>query len=209
MPLIAGYKDYKIPGELPEEEPAEGDDGHGVGPLDEDTGFLEEIDEPEPEESEDIQGELDEVNEEFKRVFREIGDGVQYQNLYYMVPLKTRLAPEVEAAIRLRSYQCRAGRWQWDTQLGLSESVHWGPQGEVVVPDQSTELSPGPTRRVRDKSTLMAMSPLTVLEQEIEELATQYDVDERYDEDAVLEIFELLERTRLKESKSAIRKSQS
>ena len=51
------------------------------------------------------------------------------------------------------------------------------------------------------------MSSLTPLESEIEELADQYDMDGRYDEDAVLSVYELLERTRQNESKAMNRQS--
>ena len=53
----------------------------------------------------------------------------------------------------------------------------------------------------------MAMRPLTSLEQEIEELATTYDLDEQYDEEAVLRVYEMLERTRQQGSKAVGRKS--
>ena len=51
------------------------------------------------------------------------------------------------------------------------------------------------------------MRPLSFLEQEIEELGRTYDVDEQYDEDAVLRIYEMLERTRLQGTRAIVRKS--
>ncbi|CAE7481190.1 RE1 [Symbiodinium sp. CCMP2592] len=107
MPRLAGYRDYKIP----EEEMFEGDDdGGGVGsiPVEEEPDFLRELDEPQPEVSRDDQREMDQSNEEFQKLFKEIGDTLEYQTLHYMVPLKSRRAPEVEAAIRFLYMQVRA-----------------------------------------------------------------------------------------------------
>ena len=70
--------------------------------------FLSEIDEHQPEVSREDKQEMEAANEEFKKIYREIGDGIQYQNLHYMIPLKTRMAPEVEAAIRLMFVQLRS-----------------------------------------------------------------------------------------------------
>eukprot|EP00439_Symbiodinium_sp_Y106_P007114 s13665_g1.t1 len=147
MPRLRGYRDYKTP----EEEGEDEDDGPGVGPvpLEEEPDFLEERDEDQPEVSRDDREEMNKANEDFKKLFREIGDTLEYQNLHYMIPLKTRKAPEVEAAIRLLYVQLRS-------------------EG----------------RRLKEKTKLMAMRPLSFLEQEIEELARTYDVDEQYDEDA-------------------------
>ncbi|CAE7684535.1 TY5A, partial [Symbiodinium sp. KB8] len=384
MPMIEGYKDHKIPEDTLEEEP--GDDGGGVGPVPSFSDVLDEVEEPDPEMSEGDKRELEESNEEFRRIFKEIGDDIQYQNLYYVIPLKTRLAPEVEAAIRLLYVQLRAEglpvqrvhsdrarelrgqnirRWllerdiypttgeaqvpqtngraeqavtikakvfgqggkfdlnnKWDTgcfvgpstevrggyvvrdvngrylttmhmkkdvvnveeivgpieveavlplpstrlrrkvtviddgdgvppptrdseqgSTSLGPTAHGevvvpeedivppptrdselgstslGPLGEVVVPDMSASSGSGsqehegvskvPGRRLREKSRLMAMRSLTDLEQEIEDLAVGYDLDERYDEEAVLRIFEMLEQTRPTESRAAVRKSMS
>eukprot|EP00439_Symbiodinium_sp_Y106_P022110 s12184_g2.t1 len=49
----------------------------------------------------------------------------------------------------------------------------------------------------------------TPLEQEIEDLAIEYDVDEKYDEEAVLRLYGMLERTRLQGSKAVKRKSET
>ena len=115
MPLISGYKDYQIPEELleqdlkgEEEATVESlDDGGGIGESPEEDLF-EEGHEPEPEVSDQVKGELDGENDEYKKLFKEIRDTVQYQNLHYMIPLKTRTAPEVEAAIRLLYVQLRS-----------------------------------------------------------------------------------------------------
>ena len=103
-----------------------------------------------------------------------------------------------------------------DSEPGSSQP---GPHGEVVVPNLSTRDSGGgregsvpassPDLRLREKTRLKAMTPLTVLEQQIEELAVEYDTDERYDEPAVLPIYSLLERTRLQGSKAVNRRSQT
>ena len=103
-----------------------------------------------------------------------------------------------------------------DSEPGSSQP---GPHGEVVVPNLSTRDSGGgregsvpassPDLRLREKTRLKAMTPLTVLEQQIEELAVEYDTDERYDEPAVLQIYSLLERTRLQGSKAVNRRSQT
>ena len=106
MPKLKGYRDYKIPGEEVDEE----DDGRGVGhvPVEEELDFLVEREEKEPEVSRDDREEMDKANEDFKGLFREIGDTLEYQNLHYMIPLKSRQAAEVEAAIRLLYVQIRA-----------------------------------------------------------------------------------------------------
>ena len=105
MPRLIGFRDYKIPGE--EEEV---DDGHGVGhiPVEEEPDFLVEREEDQPEFSREDREEMGKANEDFKKLFKEIGDTIEYQNLHYMIPLKSRKAAEVEAAIRLLYVQIRA-----------------------------------------------------------------------------------------------------
>ncbi|CAE7198854.1 RE1 [Symbiodinium sp. CCMP2592] len=291
MPKLQGFRDYKIP----EDEDGEGDDGGGVGeiPAEEEPDFLVEGDEEQPDVSREDREEMDKANSDFARLFREIGDTLEYQNLHYMIPLKSRKAPEVEAAIRLLYVQIRSeglpvqrvhsdrarelrgrGIRQW-----LLERDVYPTTGEAQVPQSNgkaeqvvkalkqraktllqtsslprscwplamghaawaqreaalgrgTQTVPfgapvtikakvfgvggkfglnskwdngqfvGPEtelkgRRIREKSRLMAMRPLTLLEQEIEQMAVNYDVDEQYDEEAVLRIYEMLERTRL------------
>ena len=77
MPKLKGYRDYKIPGEEVDEE----DDGRGVGhvPVEEELDFLVEREEKEPEVSRDDREEMDKANEDFKGLFREIGDTLEYQ----------------------------------------------------------------------------------------------------------------------------------
>ncbi|CAE7497148.1 RE1 [Symbiodinium sp. CCMP2592] len=428
MPKLQGFRDYKIP----EDEEGEGDDGCGVGeiPVEEEPDFLVEGDEVQPDVSREDREEMDKANADFAKLFREIGDTLEYQNLHYMIPLKSRKAPKVEAAIRLLYVQIRSeglsvqrvhsdrarelrghGIRQWllerevypttgeaqvpqsngkaeqvvkalkrraktllqtsslprscwplamghaawaqrETALGRGAQIvpfgapvaikakvfgvggkfdlnsKWdngqfvgpatelkggfvvrdcngrylttmhmktnlvdvdkyikpegaeailpaplsrvktkstiaqgddgdmplptrdsesggpplGPEGEVVVPkvgdmplptrdsksggpplgpegevvapepleregSGAYDVSRVPGRRIREKSRLMAMRPLTLLEQEIEQMAVNYDVDEQYDEEAVLRIYEMLERTRLQGSKAVIRKS--
>ncbi|CAE7938539.1 TY1B-JR1 [Symbiodinium necroappetens] len=290
MPMIEGYKDHKIPEDFLEEEP--GDDGGGVGSIPLGSDVLDEVEEPDPEMSENDKRELDESNEEFKRIFKEIGDDIQYQNLYYMIPLKTRLAPEVEAAIRWllerdiypttgeaqvpqtngRAEQAvkvtikakvfgQGGKFdlnnKWDTGcfVGPSTEVRGGyvvrdvngrylttmhmkkdvvNVEEIVGPIEAEAVLPLPSTRLRRKITVvedgdgvppptrdsergstslgpndrgevvvpeedivppptrdseLGSTSLTDLEQEIENLAVGYDLDERYDEEAVLRMF--------------------
>ena len=95
-----------------------------------------------------------------------------------------------------------------------------GPSGAVVVPDHPTRgggggereslvSAPGPSRRLHETTSLRTMTSLTMLEQQVEELAEQYDVDERYDEQAVLQLYSLLERTQLQGSRAVNRRSQT
>ncbi|CAE7845141.1 GIP, partial [Symbiodinium necroappetens] len=85
MPLISGYKDYQLPEELLEQDfrgEGEGateslDDGGGIGEMHEEDP-LEEGHEPESEVSDQVKGELDDENEEYKKLFKEIRDTIQY-----------------------------------------------------------------------------------------------------------------------------------
>ncbi|CAE7216076.1 Cfap91 [Symbiodinium sp. CCMP2592] len=106
MPKIVGFKDYQIPEECGEE----GDGPGGVGdiPLDPDDDFLKEIYEREREVSREEEEGMNRANEEYKKLFADLKDTVEYQNLHFMIPLKTRTAPEVEAAIRLLYVQLRS-----------------------------------------------------------------------------------------------------
>ena len=67
-----------------------------------------EREEDQPEFSKEDREEMEKANEDFKKLFKEIGDTMEYQNLHYMIPLKSRKAAEVEAAIRLLYVQIRA-----------------------------------------------------------------------------------------------------
>eukprot|EP00439_Symbiodinium_sp_Y106_P016236 s9434_g2.t1 len=117
MPVISGYKDYKIPDELPTENP-EPDDPHaeeqdedagGVGsmPLERDDDLFDEVKEAAPERTREDNDEMEVANEEYQKLFKEIKDTLSYQNLHFMVPLKSRVASEVEAAIRFLYIQLR------------------------------------------------------------------------------------------------------
>ncbi|CAE7339218.1 RE1, partial [Symbiodinium pilosum] len=90
MPKLSVYKDVPIPEEpeiLSDAEGPEGDflDEHGPAdlPLD-------------PEDQED----LDKSNKRFQALYKEVGDTMEYQTLHYAVPLKTRLTPEIEDAVK-------------------------------------------------------------------------------------------------------------
>ena len=98
MPKITGYKDLPIP-EEPDLEP------EAMPPEDD---FLEEQGPPDPPLDQEDQAELEKSNEKFQALYKEIGDGMEYQTLHYAVPLKTRLIPEVEAAAKQLYLQIRA-----------------------------------------------------------------------------------------------------
>ncbi|CAE7295400.1 TY5A, partial [Symbiodinium sp. CCMP2592] len=286
MPSTFGFKDYKIPDELPPEEPPGGhDDGvpaepeGGVGhiSLDEEDDLFKEARDELPENTRENQKEMDAANDEYQKLFKEIKDTLTYQNLHFMLPLKTRVASEVEAAIRLLYLQLRAeglpvqrvhsdrarelrgqgirrscwplamGHAAWaqrECALGRSGNVvpfgaavsikakvfgqggkfdlnnKWdsgvfvGPatelRGGYVVRDVNGRylttmhmktnvvdvdelVGPATAEAVLPVPVKRVMKPLTVLEQQIEELAAEYDVDERYDEQAVLDVYTLLE----------------
>ncbi|CAE6911165.1 GIP [Symbiodinium sp. CCMP2592] len=291
MPSTIGFKDYKIPDELPPDEP-EGGVGHI--PLDEDDDLFKEAKDEFPENPRENQKEMEAANDEYQKLFKEIKDTMTYQNLHFMVPLKTRDCQFNEyTVIVLESYVGRVVKalkrrartllqssglprscwplamgyaaWaQREFALGRSGSVvpfgaevsikarvfgqggkfdldnKWdsgqfvGPAtelrggyvvrdkngrylttmhmktnvvdvDELVGPVTAEAVLPMPVKRMRTK----AMRPLTALEQQIVELAAEYDVDERYDEQAVLNVYALLERTRLQGSKAVIRRSQT
>ena len=112
MPNIIGAKDYAIPGERPPDDDRHGkdDDGGGVGeiPLEGEQDYLDELGDKEPEFTGEEEKEMESANEEYQRLFKDIVDALEYKNVYFMIPLKTRTAPEVEAAIRLMYVQLRA-----------------------------------------------------------------------------------------------------
>ena len=98
MPKLSVYKDVPIPEEpeiLSDAEGPEGDflDEHGPAdlPLD-------------PEDQED----LDKSNKRFQALYKEVGDTMEYQTLHYAVPLKTRLTPEIEDAVKQIYLQIRS-----------------------------------------------------------------------------------------------------
>ena len=99
MPKISGYKDVPIPegeglmqGDLPPEE----------------EDFLEEGDLPEHPLDPQDQEELSEANKRFKELYDGVGDAMEYQTLHYAVPLRSRLMPEVEDAIKQVYLQIRS-----------------------------------------------------------------------------------------------------
>ena len=103
MPKIEGYKDIDIPEEFKDE---------GAGAiLPEEEDYLDE------EEADDIpaspgdQLEMDQRNEEYQKfyeeVYKDVGDPMEYQTLLYMIPLKSRLKTDVNAAMRRLYLQLR------------------------------------------------------------------------------------------------------
>ena len=98
MPKLEGFKDVPIPEELP------------LGPeaAHPEEDFLEEQGPPDPPIEPEDQAELDKSNEKFQALYKEIGDGMEYQTLHYAVPLKTRLMPEVDAAVKQIYLQIRS-----------------------------------------------------------------------------------------------------
>ena len=98
MPKLEGYKDVPIP-----EEP---DYAPELAQPEED--FLEEQGPQDPPLEAEDQAELDKSNARFQALYKEIGDGMDYQTLHYAIPLKSRLMPEVEAAVKQMYLQIRS-----------------------------------------------------------------------------------------------------
>ncbi|CAE7336511.1 GIP [Symbiodinium pilosum] len=98
MPKLTTYKDVPIP-----EEP---DLSLDVESPEED--FLEEQGPADPPVEPADQEDLDKSNEKFQALYKEIGDTMEYQTLHYAVPLKTRLMPEVEDAVKHIYLQIRS-----------------------------------------------------------------------------------------------------
>ena len=95
---VTGYKDIPIPKE-PDFEPE-------AIPGEED--FLEEQGPQDPPLDPKDQAELEQSNEKFQALYKEIGDTMEYQTLHYAIPLKSRLMPEVDAAVKQLYLQIRA-----------------------------------------------------------------------------------------------------
>ncbi|CAE7565425.1 GIP [Symbiodinium sp. CCMP2592] len=97
MPKLSGAKDEKIPEYTPEEEEAfEEDDlmdevGHPEEPLD-------------PADEKDLK----ESKEKYSKLLSGVGELPEYQVLNYAIPLKTRLASEVDTAVKSLYLQLRA-----------------------------------------------------------------------------------------------------
>ena len=100
MPKLTMYKDAPIP-----EEP---DLAPEVDNPEEDLRFLDEQGPPDLPLSPEDQAELEESNKRFQALYKEIGDGMECQTLHYAVPLKTRLTPEVEDAVKQVYLQIRS-----------------------------------------------------------------------------------------------------
>ena len=98
MPKISGYKDVPI---------SEAEEGE-VGPdHPQEEDLLEECGPPDPLDPQD-QEDLDRSNQRFQDLYKDIGDEMDYQTLHYAVPLRSRLMPEVEDAIKQVYLQLRA-----------------------------------------------------------------------------------------------------
>ena len=98
MPKLEGYKDVPIP-----EEP-----NYAPELAHPEEDFLEEQGPQDPPLEPEDQAELDASNARFQALYREIGDGVDYQTLHYAIPLKSRLMPDVEAAVKQMYLQIRS-----------------------------------------------------------------------------------------------------
>ena len=98
MPKLDGYKDAPVP-----EEP---DIASVLG--DQDEGFLEEQGPPEPPLDPEDQEDLDKSNKRFQDLYKQVGDAMEYQTLHFAIPMKTRLTPEVEDAVKSVYLQIRA-----------------------------------------------------------------------------------------------------
>ena len=98
MPKLSVYKDVPIPA-----EPDVAPDEHGL-----EGDFLEEQGPPDPPLYPEDQEDLDKSNKKFQDLYKEIGDAMEYQTLDYAIPMKTRLMPEVEDAVKRVYLQIRA-----------------------------------------------------------------------------------------------------
>ena len=97
MPKLDAYKDVPIPEEPDFEAEAPDEDG-----------FLEEQGPQDPPLDASDQADLERSNEKFQALYKEIGDVMEYQTLHYAIPLKSRLMPEVDAAVKQVYLQIRA-----------------------------------------------------------------------------------------------------
>ncbi|CAE7744641.1 unnamed protein product [Symbiodinium pilosum] len=99
MPKISGFKDVPVPeGEgLEQEDPPPAEDD-----------FLEERSPPEPPLESKDQEELEQSNQRFQELYKDVGDTMEYQTLHYAIPLRSRLMPEVEDAIKQVYLQLRS-----------------------------------------------------------------------------------------------------
>ena len=98
MPKLDGYKDVPIP-ENPDLEPEE------AFPEED---FLDEHGPPDPPIDLQDQADIDKSNERFQALYKEIGDTMEYQTLHDAIPLKSRLTPEIEQAVKQIYLQIRS-----------------------------------------------------------------------------------------------------
>ena len=106
MPKLEVFKDVEIPADC------DGEDGTPEA-EEEDKVFVELFDSEGVEEepiplTQDEENQDAEDNAKFARVFKEVGDSMEYQVLHFAVPLVTRRTMEVFAAVRRLYLQLRA-----------------------------------------------------------------------------------------------------
>ena len=99
MPKISGFKDVPVP---------ESEDGEEARFPCGEEDFLEECGPPDPAIDPEDQEDLDRSNKRFQELYKDIGDEIEYQTLHYAVPLRSRLMPEVEDAIKQVYLQLRS-----------------------------------------------------------------------------------------------------
>ena len=99
MPKLDGYKDIPIP-ENPDLEPDE------APPEEED--FLEEQGPQDLPMDPQDQADMDKFNAKFQALYKEVGDTMEYQALHFAIPLKSRLTPEIEQAVKQVYLQIRS-----------------------------------------------------------------------------------------------------
>ena len=97
MPKLSVYKDVPIP-----EEPEISSDAEGQ------EDFLDEQGPADPPLDPEDQEDLEKSNKRFQALYKEVGDTMEYQTLHYAVPLKTRLTPEIEDAVKHVYLQLRS-----------------------------------------------------------------------------------------------------
>ena len=98
MPKLSVYKDVPIPEESEVLSDAEGPEGD----------FLDEQGPADPPLDPEDQEDLDKSNKRFQALYKEVGDAMDYQTLHYAIPLKTRLTPEIEDAVKQVYLQIRS-----------------------------------------------------------------------------------------------------
>ena len=107
MPKLEVYKDVEIPpdcdGESSPEDQAERPAGEPPDVFDEDAGGEVRAPLSQEEEEQDARD-----NEKFARVFREVGDSMEYQVLHFATPMVTRRTAEVHRAVQQLYLQLRA-----------------------------------------------------------------------------------------------------